>query len=88
MYCSSFVMPSHSSAARAQPTSQSSAPRKSVLSGLTVKSRPRVLGRGYALALIPPALYLTVFFLWPLLRVVLRSVLICLHVLGTYSHRG
>jgi ABC-type spermidine/putrescine transport system permease subunit I len=40
-----------------------------------VRSRPWVLGRGYALLLIPPALYLVVFFIWPLLRVVLRSVL-------------
>lgn len=38
-------------------------------------SRPWVLGRGYALLLIVPAAYLTVFFLWPLPRVVLRSFL-------------
>ena len=40
-----------------------------------MNARPWVLGRGYALLLIVPALYLTVFFVWPLLRVVLRSVM-------------
>ena len=40
-----------------------------------VRSRPWMLGRGYASLLIPPGLYLAVFFVWPLLRVVLRSVL-------------
>ncbi len=37
-------------------------------------SRPWVLGRGYSLLLMLPALYLAVFFVWPLLRVMLRSV--------------
>jgi ABC-type spermidine/putrescine transport system permease subunit I len=40
-----------------------------------VSSKPWVLGRGYALLLIPPGLYLAVFFVWPLLRVVMRSVM-------------
>ncbi len=40
-----------------------------------MRPRPWVLGRGYALLLLPPSLYLAVFFAWPLLRVVLRSVL-------------
>ena len=40
-----------------------------------LKPRPWVLGRGYALLVTLPSLYLAVFFVWPLLRVVLRSVL-------------
>ena len=37
--------------------------------------RPWVQGRGYALLAAVPCLYLSVFFVWPLVRVVLRSVL-------------
>lgn len=40
-----------------------------------LKPRPWVLGRGYALLLTLLSLCLAVFFVWPLLRVVLRSVL-------------
>ncbi len=37
--------------------------------------RPWTLYRGYAVLLLPPGLFLAVFFLWPLIRVVLRSLL-------------
>ena len=38
-------------------------------------ARPWTLGRGYLLLLPLPCGFLTLFFVWPLLRVVLRSVL-------------
>lgn len=50
-----------------------------------MRSRPWVLGRGYALLLMLPALYLVIFFIWPLLRVVLRSVLEPQIGLGNYA---
>lgn len=37
--------------------------------------KPWTPGRGYLLLLPPPCLFLTAFFVWPLLRVVLRSLL-------------
>lgn len=52
---------------------------------LTRTTRPWVIGRGYALLLLFPCAYLAVFFLWPLTRVVLRSVLDPKPGLGTYA---
>jgi ABC-type spermidine/putrescine transport system permease subunit I len=48
-------------------------------------ARPWVMGRGYALLLLFPCAYLAVFFLWPLARVVLRSLFDPKPGLGTYS---
>lgn len=42
---------------------------------LTRAAKPWVLGRAYALLLLFPCAYLAVFFIWPLTRVVLRSVM-------------
>jgi ABC-type spermidine/putrescine transport system permease subunit I len=53
-------------------------------------SRPRTrnpwsLGRGYTLLLLLPCAFLATFFIWPLLRVVLRSLLDPYPGLGNYA---
>jgi putative spermidine/putrescine transport system permease protein/mannopine transport system permease protein len=47
--------------------------------------RPWTQGRGYALLAAVPCLYLAVFFVWPLVRVVLRSVLQPHPGIGNYT---
>jgi putative spermidine/putrescine transport system permease protein/mannopine transport system permease protein len=43
--------------------------------GGTAERRPWTLQRGNALLLLPPSLFLLLFFFWPLLRVIARSLL-------------
>jgi ABC-type spermidine/putrescine transport system permease subunit I len=48
-------------------------------------AKPWVIGRGYALLLLFPCAYLAIFFIWPLARVVLRSVREPTPGLGNYA---
>ena len=43
--------------------------------GAAARRRPWTLQRGNALLLLPPGIFLLAFFFWPLLRVVVRSVI-------------
>jgi putative spermidine/putrescine transport system permease protein/mannopine transport system permease protein len=49
-------------------------------------ARPWTPSRGYAVALAPPALFFGLFFLWPLARVVVRSVTEPAPGLANYVH--